>query len=509
MSNPPLARRAPISTGIPGLDEVLGGGFTPDRLYLIEGVPGAGKTTLAMQFLLDGVARGEQVLYVSLSETRSELQEVADSHGWSLEGLGIHEFLTSDENLNPDEQYTMFHPSEVELSDTIQAILAEVERQGPTRLVFDSLAELRLLAGSPLRYRRQVLALKQYFAGRGCTVLLLDDSAISEYGLHVHTIVHGVVSLDQLNPEYGGDRRRLRVSKYRGRRFRGGFHDYHILTGGLRVFPRLVAAEYRRDSAHETVSSGLPALDSLLGGGLDRGTSTLVVGAAGTGKSSLVTHFMMEAANRGERSVLFAFDESIHSLLTRSQGIGFQLQEHVDSGMIQLQAVDPAELLPGEFAQAIRDAVENDGVRFVAIDSLNGYLNAMPEERFMIVQLHELLTYLGQMGVVTLLVSTQPGLIGPMAQGVDVSYIADGVILLRYFEAAGEVRQAISVLKKRTGMHERTIREMRVSHKGIAIGEPLREFQGVLTGVPQERQVMTEHGLKADKVLVTAGDDHA
>jgi circadian clock protein KaiC len=327
-------------------------------------------------------------------------------------------------------------------------------------------------------------------------VLLLDDSAISEYGLHVHTIVHGVVSLDQLNPEYGGDRRRLRVSKYRGRRFRGGYHDYHILTGGLRVFPRLVAAEYRRDSMHETVSSGLPALDSLLGGGLDRGTSTLVVGAAGTGKSSLVTHFMMEAANRGERSVLFAFDESIHSLLTRSQGIGFRLQEHVESGMIQLQAVDPAELLPGEFAQAIRDAVENDGVRFVAIDSLNGYLNAMPEERFMIVQLHELLTYLGQMGVVTLLVSTQPGLIGPMAQGVDVSYIADGVILLRYFEAAGEVRQAISVLKKRTGLHERTIREMIVSRNGIAIGDPLREFQGILTGVPQERQVMAEHRIK-------------
>ena len=290
------APRAPVSTGIPGLDIVLGGGFTPDRLYLIEGVPGAGKTTLAMQFLLEGAARGASVLYVSLSETLSELSEVAESHGWSLDGIGIHELATAGQNLDPDEQYTMFHPSEVELSETIQAILQEVDRVRPTRLVFDSLAELRLLAGSPLRYRRQVLALKQYFAGRGCTVLLLDDSAISEYGLHVHTIVHGVVTLDQLNPEFGGDRRRLRISKYRGRRFRSGYHDYNILTGGLRVFPRLIAAEYRREMVQETVSSGLPALDALLGGGLDRGTSTLVVGAAGTGKSSLVTHFVMEAA---------------------------------------------------------------------------------------------------------------------------------------------------------------------------------------------------------------------
>ncbi|MDB6163772.1 MAG: circadian clock protein KaiC [Xanthomonadaceae bacterium] len=489
MPDPSIAPRASVSTGIAGLDAVLGGGLTPDRLYLVEGVPGAGKTTLAMQFLLDGAARDETVLYVSLSETLSELREVAQSHNWSLAGVNIHELSTTDQNLNPDEQYTMFHPSEVELSETIQSILREVDRLKPTRLVFDSLAELRLLAGSPLRYRRQVLALKQYFSGHGCTVLLLDDSAISEYGLHVHTIVHGVVSLDQLNPEYGGDRRRLRVSKYRGRRFRGGFHDYHILTGGLAVFPRLVAAEHRRETAHETVSSGLPALDALLGGGLDRGTSTLVVGAAGTGKSSLVTHFMMEAANRGERSMLFAFDESIHSLVTRSRSIGFDVETHIASGLIKVQSVDPAELLPGEFAQAIRDAVENDGVRVVAIDSLNGYLNAMPEERFMIVQLHELLTYLGQLGVVTLLVSTQPGLIGPMAQGVDVSYIADGVILMRYFEARGEVRQAISVLKKRTGAHERSIREIRVSRDGIAIGEPLREFQGILTGVPQERQI--------------------
>lgn len=480
-----------VSSGIPGLDSVLGGGFTPDRLYLVEGVPGSGKTTLAMQFLLDGVAQGETVLYISLSETRAELQEVAGSHGWSLDGVVIHELGAPDHNFDPNEQYTMFHPSEVELTETIQAILKEIDRHKPTRLVFDSLAELRLLAGSPLRYRRQVLALKQYFAGSGCTVLLLDDSVISEYGLHVHTIVHGVVSLDQLNPDYGGDRRRVRISKYRGRRFRSGYHDYHILTGGLRVFPRLVAAEYRRDSSRETVSSGLPALDALLGGGLDRGTSTLLVGAAGTGKSSLATHFMMAAADRGERSVLFAFDESVRSLVTRSAGIGFDVQSRIDDGLVKVQSVDPAELLPGEFTQAIRDSVEEDGVRLVVIDSLNGYLNAMPEERFMIVQLHELLTYLGQLGVVTLLVSTQPGLIGPMAQGVDVSYISDGVILLRYFEARGEVRQAISVLKKRTGPHERSIREIKVSRNGLAIGEPLREFRGILTGVPEERPIDT------------------
>lgn len=480
------ATSPPVSSGITGLDEILSGGFTAHRLYLIEGVPGSGKTTLALQFLMDGLAKGETVLYVTLSETRDELEEVAGSHGWAIDGLNIHELAASQERLDPDSQYTMFHPSEVELGDTTKRILEEVERLKPKRVVFDSLAELRLLAGSPLRYRRQVLALKQYFVGRGCTVLLLDDSAVTEYGLHVHTIVHGVVSLDQLNPEYGGDRRRLRISKFRGRTFSGGYHDYEILTGGLRVFPRLVAAEYRRPGELERISSGLPRLDSLLGGGLDRGTSTLLVGAAGTGKSSLATQFMIAAAARGERSAMFTFDESVRSLVTRSNGVGFDIDRHMDEGMIRVQSIDPAELSPGEFSHLIREAVEVDGARVIVIDSLNGYLNAMPEERFMIVQLHELLAYLGQLGVTTLLVSAQQGLIGPMASSLDVSYLADGVILFRYFEARGEVRQAISVLKKRTGAHERTIRELSISSDGLAIGEPLREFRGVLTGVPHE-----------------------
>jgi circadian clock protein KaiC len=486
MNNPAVAS-APISSGIPGLDTVLAGGFTPHRLYLVEGVPGSGKTTLALQFLLEGVARGETVLYVTLSETESELREVALSHGWSLDGVHVHELAAPNDGLDPDDQYTMFHPSEVELGDTTKRILAEVERLHPQRVVFDSLAELRLLAGSALRYRRQVLALKQYFVGRGCTVLLLDDSAVAEYGLHVHTIVHGVVSLDQLNPEYGGDRRRLRIGKFRGRRFSSGYHDYEVLTGGLRVFPRLVAADHRREGSLERISSGLPALDALLGGGLDRGTSTLLVGAAGTGKSSLATHFMMAAAERGERSAMFTFDESVRSLITRSTGIGFDITRRMDEGLISVQSIDPAELSPGEFSHRIRHAAEVDGARVIVIDSLNGYLNAMPEERFMIVQMHELLAYLGQLGVATLLVSAQQGLIGQMSSTVDVSYLADGVILFRYFEAFGEVRQAISVLKKRTGTHERTIRELSIGSFGITIGEPLREFRGVLTGVPHER----------------------
>lgn len=476
-----------VSTGINGLDAILSGGVTAHRIYLIEGVPGSGKTTLALQFLMDGMRRDETVLYVTLSETQDELAEVARSHGWSIDDLHVHELATAQERLDPDAQYTMFHPSEVELGDTTKRILEQVERLRPQRVVFDSLAELRLLAGSPLRYRRQVLALKQYFVGRGCTVLLLDDSAVTEYGLHVHTIVHGVISLDQLNPEYGGDRRRLRVSKFRGRKFSGGYHDYEILTGGLRVFPRLVAAEYRRPVAQEHIASGLPQLDALLGGGLDRGTSTLLIGAAGTGKSSLATQFMMAAADRGEASAMFTFDESVQSLVTRSTGLGLDLQARMDEGMIAVQAIDPAELSPGEFSHRIRHAAEVDGARVIVIDSLNGYLNAMPEERFMIVQMHELLAYLGQLGVTTLLVSAQQGLIGQMATAIDVSYLADGVILFRYFEARGEVRQAISVLKKRTGRHERTIRELSLSDNGLTIGQPLREFQGVLTGVPQER----------------------
>lgn len=482
-----LKSAATVNTGVSGLDEILDGGLTAGRVYLLEGVPGSGKTTIALQFLMEGVRRGETVLYVTLSETEQELREVAASHGWSLDGMHIHELSPGGDNLDPDTQYTMFHPSEVELGSTTRRILDEVERINPTRVVFDSLAEVRLLAGAVLRFRRQVLALKQYFAGRGATVLLLDESQVAEQGLHVHTIVHGVIVLDQMRPEYGGDRRRLRITKFRGRRFRSGFHDYHIVTGGVQVFPRLVAADHRRDTTWERVPSGSAGFDELLGGGLDRGTSTLIVGAAGTGKSSLATHFAMSAAERGERSAIFIFDESLRAFTTRSKGLGFPIERRMEEGLVQVRPVDPAELSPGEFVAAIRQAAEVDNARVIVIDSLNGYLNAMPEERFVLVQLHELLAYLGQLGVVTLLISAQQGLIGQMQSTIDVSYLADSVVLLRYYEAAGEVRQAISVLKKRTGAHERSIRDLTIGADGVTVGETLRQFRGVLTGVPFER----------------------
>ncbi|KGQ18210.1 Circadian clock protein KaiC [Lysobacter dokdonensis DS-58] len=477
----------PIGTGIAGLDTVLGGGYTPRRLYLIEGLPGSGKTTLAMQFLMAGRDLGERVLYVSLSETEQELREMASSHGWTLDGVSLYEPLANAERMSSDAQYTMFHPSEVELADTTQRILRHIEEFRPDRLVFDSLGELRLLSGSPLRYRRQVLALKQYFSELACTTLLLDDIGPADQGMHVHTIVHGVLRLQAVDAAFGGDRRRLRVGKFRGRRFIGGYHDYRIETGGLLVFPRLVASDYRREAPQDRIGTGMAQLDTLFGGGLSRGTSTLLIGAAGTGKSSLATLIACAAADRGERTAIFAFDESVRAFITRSEGLGFPVVQRMEEGLISLRAIDPAELSSGEFTQVIRDAVERDEVRVVVIDSLNGYLNAMPGEQHMLLQLHDLLAYLGSLGIITLLVSAQLGLIGTMSNRVDVSYLADGVVLLRYYEAEGEVRQAISVLKQRTGEHERTIRPFRMSSRGFEIGEPLRELRGVLTGVPQER----------------------
>ena len=487
ISAPPFApREALLATGAQGLDDVLGGGLVGKRLYLLEGAPGAGKTTVAVQFLLEGARRGEPVLYITLSETAEELQGVARSHGWDLSGVSIHEMLPSDKLLEPDEQYTMFHPSELELTETTLKILSDVDTIKPTRVVFDSLSELRLLAGTSLRYRRQILALKQFFSGRQCTVLLLDDMTAVEHDVQVQSIAHAVIRLEQMNSDYGATRRRLLVSKYRGQVYRDGYHDYRIARGGLRVFPRLIAAEHRPPPMRTRLSSGLPAFDALMGGGIESGTSTLVVGAPGTGKSTLGVQVALAAAQRGQCAALFIFDESVETLIGRSEGMGMRVASHVESGHIKIRQIDPAELSPGELVHEIREAVNLHEARVIVIDSLNGYLNAMPDERFLISQLHELLSFLGQHGVATFLVGAQHGVLGTqMSMPIDASYLADAVIMLRYYETQGEVRQAISVLKKRSGVHERTIRAMSMSDSGVHIGGALRSYRGILSGIPE------------------------
>ncbi len=472
-------------TGIPGLDDVLGGGFTPKRLYLVDGDPGAGKTTLALQYLMEGARLGEKVLYITLSETKLELTAVAKSHGWSLEKIEFVELVADESELTDDSQLTMYHPSEVELGKTTKSVLEAVERIRPSRVVFDSLSELRLLAQNSLKYRRQIMALKQFFLERGCTVLMLDDHTAEGTDKQLQSIAHGVVSMEQLAPEYGAERRRLRVLKFRGTRYRGGYHDFCIATGGLRVFPRLVAAEHGREFERKTIESGVSTLDQLLGGGLDRGTSTLLLGPAGAGKSTIAVHYAIAAAARGEHAVIFAFDESVATLRMRMAGLKVPFDIGTGKGQVMVRQVDPAELSPGEFAHYVRDAVDVDGATVVVIDSLNGYLNAMPEERFMTIQLHEMLTYLGGQGVTTLLLTAQHGLVGTQMQSpVDASYLADAVIVLRYFEYEGKVKKAISVLKKRSGKHEESIRELRMGDGGITLSKPLVEFQGILTGTP-------------------------
>jgi circadian clock protein KaiC len=473
-----------VDTSIAGLDIILGGGLPGERLYLIEGDPGTGKTTLALQFLLAGARRGEPALYVTLSETHDELRAVAESHGWSLDGVAIHE-LSSDASLRSDTQYTVFHPSEVELGDTMNTVLATLERVRPNRVVFDSLSEMRLLARDPLRYRRQILALKQFFVGHECTVLLLDDRTAAAGDLQLQSIAHGVVRLETLLPEFGGARRRLRIMKLRGVAYADGYHDYVIRTGGLEVFPRLVAAEHRVPFTRETVSSGVPALDALVGGGLGRGTTTLLIGPAGSGKSLLASHFVHQAASRGDRAAVFIFDEGIDTYFAGTTGIGLDMASLVQKGRVSVQQVDPAELSPGEFVARVRESVERDDVRIVMIDSLNGYLNAMPEERLLALHLHELFSYLRQRGVLTINVMSQQGMLGQALTPVDVSYLADAVILLRFFEAEGMIRKAISMVKRRAGAHESTIRELHLSSSGISLGEPLTSFRGILTGVPQ------------------------
>ena len=478
-------RPAKSLTGVPGLDSVTGGGYPPNHLFLVEGDPGTGKTTLALQFLLEGVRCGEKGLYVTLSESAEELKGVAASHSWSLDGIEIFELMPDEDALRHDAQYTVFHPSEVELTSTTQAIFEIVERLNPVRVVFDSLSELRLLARDSLRYRRQILGFKHFFTHHAATVLLLDDRTGPDGDLQLRSLAHGVLLLEQLALDYGAERRKLRVVKMRGVLYRGGYHDYTIRTGGIVVFPRLVAAEHHAPFQPGAALSGVEELDTLLGGGLDRGTSSLIMGPAGCGKTVLATQYACAAADRGDKVAYYLFDERLNTFVDRADRLGMPLSRHVDEGRILIQQIDPAEVSPGEFAHGIVDATKREGIKFIVLDSLNGYLNAMPEERLLDVRLHELLSYLAQRGATTLLTLAQHGMFAPTSSSqAEVSYLADSLLVLRFFESMGEVRKAISVLKKRSGAHELTIREFQVTNRGIRVGEPLREFQGVLTGVP-------------------------
>ena len=476
---------ATVKTGIPGLDEVLPGGLPANRLYLVEGMPGTGKTTLALQFLLEGRRSGERGLYVTLSETKEELLQVAESHGWSLDGIDLYELGASQARLEPEQEYTVFHPEEVELTETAQHVHAEVERIKPMRVVFDSLSEMRLLSREPLRYRRQILSLKQFFAGRNCTVLLLDDTVGRNSDLQLQSISHGVLSLERLGQEYGNSRRRLNVVKLRGAKFRDGYHDYLIETGGIRVFPRLVAADARRDRVGSVFSSGIPELDALLGGGLSTGTSTLITGPAGSGKSCLAGAYLRAAAQQGHYATAYIFEETRQTFLDRMAGINMDVAGYIDAGLAAVRQVDPAELSPGEMSSRLRSEVEEKNAKVVILDSLNGYVNALPNERFLLAQLHETLSYLAEYDVVTILLAAQKGTIGPMGTDSDASYLADTLILLRFFENHGALKKAISVVKHRKSSHEDTIREMQITPKGIRIGQVLDEFRGVLSGNPE------------------------
>jgi circadian clock protein KaiC len=474
------------NTGIAGLDEILCGGLITQRLYLVDGNPGAGKTTLALQFLLEGIRAGEKCLYVTLSETRQELEAGAQSHGWSLEGIEIIELIADEKELESDEQLTMLPPSEVELNETTRGIIDAVKRGAPRRMVLDSLSELRLLAQSSLRYRRQILALKQFFVGRQCTVVMLDDRTAEGPDLQLHSIAHGVIALDSTSPAYGQTRREVEVLKFRGSDFVSGYHDFTIREGGLTVFPRLVSSQHMASFKAESIASGVDRLDTLLGGGVERGSSTLLIGPPGSGKSTIALQYAAAATGRGDHAAAFLLDETKAALLARSAGIGMKLKEGPGAGEILLQQIDPAAISPGEFAHMVRDRVEA-GARVVVIDSLNGYLNTMPQNNFLTAQLHELLSYLNAQGVATFLVVAQSGMMGAaMTSPVDASYLADSVVMLRYFEHLGEVKKAISVVKKRTGAHERAIRGLEFDAQGIHLSEPLMALRGVLSGVPVE-----------------------
>ncbi|MES2498756.1 MAG: ATPase domain-containing protein [Pseudomonadota bacterium] len=476
-----------ISTGNIGLDAILKGGLPKNRLYLVEGSPGAGKTTFALEFLLEGVRRGERCLYITLSETEEELRAVADSHGWDLTGIDMFELASAEEVLGSSRDQSVLYSWEVELGETVRLIENEVERINPRRVVFDSLSEMRLLAQDSLRYRRQVLALKQYFTGRDATVLLVDDLSTSANGRdnHLHSLCHGVVTLERLTLEFGPARRRMQVQKMRGVSFVAGYHDLVINTGGIEIFPRLIASDHHGTFAEGLISSGSTELDTMFGGGPMRGTCTLITGPAGTGKTSIAMQFAAAACRRGEAATVYQFDERVATLLSRSSTSQGGLQALVDSGCLEVRQINPAELSPGEFAVMVRKQVEERGVRVIVIDSLNGYLASMSQEQQLVLQMHELLSYLNQHGVVTFLINPQHGLVGSMSTSLNISYIADAVVLIRFFEAEGRIRKAISLLKNRGGAHEDAIRELRIDEHGLRIGDPLTHFRGVLTGTPE------------------------
>jgi circadian clock protein KaiC len=477
-----------LETGTPGLDDILMGGLPPGQMYLVEGDPGTGKTTLAMQFIRAGVARGQRSLYITLSEPRSELEISIRAHGWEPEEVPIAEFTPAEASLSAEEQYTVFHPSEIELATTVKRLTQIIEEVKPVRLVIDSLSELRLLASDVMRYRRQLLALKQFFAGRDTTVLLLDDLTIDGNDYQLRSIAHGVIHLSTVPRSFGVTRRQLEIVKLRGSSYREGYHDYNIRYGGVSVFPRLIAAEHSVPFPDERIASGVEALDRMFGGGISRGSSTLLTGPSGVGKSTIAMQYAFAAASRGERTTVYVFDEVLRTAQSRPEALGLHLQPLIDAGTLVMCQVDPAELSPGEFIWRIRRDVEENRTRVVVIDSLNGFLNSMPGERDLTLHLHELIAYLNQSGVATFLVLTMQGLVGNMHAEVDVSYLSDTIVLLRYFEAEGRIRQVLSVLKQRMGAHERALRELTLTKDGVTVGEPLSTFHGVLTGVPNMRE---------------------